>query len=183
MNASPERRITDTDPIVCPGVGTTRPSMPKRFKSYSPSMTMVGDTGVNIFRSIEIADKPGAAAIQSHYEMNKSKYKVPEKRTADYVFFKTEEFKKDIKVVEADIESYYKENIAQFKDPEKIKVSRVYLPFTDKDKAQVLATAEDILTRPIRGYHRSSRKRRFGIPLPQNMKYQAFGFDITTRLT
>lgn len=101
---------------------------------------------------IEIADKPGAAAIQSHYEMNKSKYKVPEKRTADYVFFKTEEFKKDIKVVEADIESYYKENIAQFKDPEKIKVSRVYLPFTDKDKAQVLATAEDILRKAAGGW-------------------------------
>jgi len=93
---------------------------------------------------IEIADKPDAAAIQAHFEKNKAAYTIPEKRTADYIFFKTDDLKKEIKVTDSEIDSYYRNNISQFRDPEQIKVSRIYLPFDGGDKAPVLAQAGDL---------------------------------------
>jgi peptidyl-prolyl cis-trans isomerase D len=93
---------------------------------------------------IEVADQPDTAAVQAFFEKDKARYRIPETRTADYVFFKTDDLKKEIKIDPAEIETYYRDNISQFRDPEKIKVSRVWLPFSATDKAAVLAEAEDV---------------------------------------
>ncbi len=93
---------------------------------------------------IEVADKPDAAAVQAFFEKDKARYRIPETRTADYIFFKTDDLKKEIKTDPAEIEAYYRDNISQFRDPEKIRVSRVWLPFSATDKAAVLAEAADV---------------------------------------
>ncbi len=68
--------------------------------------------------------------VQAAFEKDKARYRIPETRTADYVFFRTDDLKKDVKTDPAEIETYYRDNISQFRDPEKIRVSRVWLPFT-----------------------------------------------------
>ena len=100
---------------------------------------LVAETG-----KIEVAEQPGDAAVQAAFEKDKARYRIPESRTADYVFFRTDELKKDVKTDPAEIESYYRDNISQFRDPEKIRVSRVWLPFTPASKAVVLAEAESV---------------------------------------
>jgi peptidyl-prolyl cis-trans isomerase D len=110
---------------------------------------------------IELTDKPDAAAIEAHFEKNKAAYKVPEKRTADYLFFRTDDLKTRVKVDESEIEKYYKDNLSQFQDPEKIKVSRIFLPYTGKDKPQALAQAADLLKRARAGEDFAELARTF----------------------
>ncbi len=99
----------------------------------------------------EIKGKPTEAEVQARFAKDPGAYKVPEKRSAEYVFLKTDDAKKDIKVTPAEIEKYYKDNIAQFREPERLRLSRIWLPFTEKDKAAVLAQAHDILKRAQAG--------------------------------
>jgi len=110
---------------------------------------------------IELTDKPDAAAIEAHFEKNKAAYKVPEKRTADYLFFRTDDLKTRVKVDESEIEKYYKDNLSQFQEAEKIKVSRIFLPYTGKDKPQVLAQAADLLKRARAGEDFAELARTF----------------------
>jgi peptidyl-prolyl cis-trans isomerase D len=94
---------------------------------------------------VETKEKPSEAEIQARFAKDSSAYKVPEKRAADYVFLKTDDVKKDVKVESSEVEKYYKDNINQFSEPEKLRVSRIWLPFTDKDKGAVLTQARDVL--------------------------------------
>ncbi|MGZ4886704.1 MAG: SurA N-terminal domain-containing protein, partial [Candidatus Aminicenantales bacterium] len=93
----------------------------------------------------EVKDKPTDAQIRERFDKNAAAYRIPEKRAGDYIFLKTDDVKKDIKIQDAEIQKYYKDNISQFKEPEKLRVSRVWLPFTAKDKEAVLAQARDVL--------------------------------------
>jgi peptidyl-prolyl cis-trans isomerase D len=93
----------------------------------------------------EVTVKPTEAEIQAHFTKNASAYKIPERRTADYIFLKTDDLKKDVQVSPADIERYYKDNSSQFSEPEKVKISRIWLPFTAQDKALVTAQAREVL--------------------------------------
>ena len=110
---------------------------------------------------IEVADKPDGSAIQAHFEKNTSAYKVPEKRTADYLFFRTDDLKTQVKVDDTEIEKYYKDNLSQFQEPEKTRVSRIFLPYTDKDKPLVLAQAADVLKRIQSGEDFAELARKF----------------------
>ncbi len=96
---------------------------------------------------IQLDSSPSEAEIQSYFEKNKQKYRVPERRQGKYVFLKTDDLKKEITVSDAEIEKYYKDNINQFKEPAKIKVSRIYLPYTETDKQQVLSQGEQLKAR------------------------------------
>jgi len=96
---------------------------------------------------VELDMKPVAAEIQAHFEKNKDRYKISEKREAAYVFLKNDDLKKEIELSDADIERYYKDNAAQFQNPEKIKISRIFLPFAGRDKNLVQAEAASVIAR------------------------------------
>lgn len=100
---------------------------------------------------VELTQKPQAADVRSYFEKHKDQYKIPEKREAAYVFFKTDDMKKEVELGESEIESYYKENPAQFQVLEKLKVSRIYLPFAGQDKALVQAEAHSVMDRIRKG--------------------------------
>ncbi len=91
--------------------------------------------------------KPSEAELRAHFDKNAASYKIPEKREGDYLFLKTDDAKKLVKVTDNEIAQYYKDNEAQFKEAEKVKVSRIWLPFTEKDKAAVLAEAKTVLAK------------------------------------
>jgi peptidyl-prolyl cis-trans isomerase D len=99
----------------------------------------------------EIAEKPSEADLLAHFDKDPSAYKIPEKRTADYVLLKTEDLKKEVAVKDAEIEKYYRDNQAQFQEPDKVRVSRIWLPYTAADKDAVLAEARDVQKRAAGG--------------------------------
>ncbi|MGB9863897.1 MAG: SurA N-terminal domain-containing protein [Candidatus Saccharicenans sp.] len=100
---------------------------------------------------IQVSYEPTENETREFFEKNKDKYRVPEKRQGKYVFLKTEDLQKEVTVSDSEIEKYYRENINQFKEPAKIKVSRIYLPYTEQDKKQVLEQANSLKSRLAAG--------------------------------
>jgi peptidyl-prolyl cis-trans isomerase D len=99
----------------------------------------------------EAAGEPTEAELRAHFDKDPAAYKIPERRTGDYVALKTEDFKKEVAVKDAEIAKYYKDNPAQFQEPEKVQVSRIWLPFTAADKEAVLAKAREAQKRAAGG--------------------------------
>lgn len=109
----------------------------------------------------EIAGEPTEAELRARFDGNPGAYRIPEKRSADYVVLKAEDLKKEVAVKDAEIEKYYRDNPAQFQEPEKAQVSRIWLPFTEADKAAVLARAEDVRKRAAEGADFAALAREF----------------------
>jgi peptidyl-prolyl cis-trans isomerase D len=99
----------------------------------------------------EVPGTPGEAELQAHFDRNAASYKIPEKRTGDYVFLRTADLKKEIAVRDDEIDKYYRDNTAQFQEPESVRVSRIWLPFTPADKEVVLAQARSAQKRAAGG--------------------------------
>jgi len=137
-----EIAVTKVAQVLTAGVAVSDEEVWANFKKQNESAkieVLVAETD-----KIEVAEQPDATAVQAFFEKDKARYRIPETRTADFIFFKTDDLKKEVKIDPAEIETYYRDNISQFRDPEKIKVSRVWLPFSTTDKAAVLAEAEDV---------------------------------------
>jgi peptidyl-prolyl cis-trans isomerase D len=110
---------------------------------------------------IEVKDAPSDAQIRARFAGNAAGYKVPERRTGDYLFLKTDDAKKGIKVDDAEVRKYYNANLSQFEEPEAIRVGRIWLPFTAKDKDAVLAQARDVLQKAQSGADFAALARSF----------------------
>ena len=137
-----EIAVTKVAQVLTAGVAVSDEEVWANYRKQNESAkieVLVAETG-----KMEITEQPDAAAVQAFFERDKARYRIPETRTADFIFFKTDDLKKEVKIDPAEIETYYRDNISQFRDPEKIKVSRVWLPFSTTDKAAVLAEAEDV---------------------------------------
>ena len=109
----------------------------------------------------EVPGEPAEAELRAHFEKNAGSYKIPERRTADYVVLKTEDLKKEVAVKDAEIAEYYEDNPVQFQEPEKVQASRIWLPFTEADKAAVLAQAAELRTRAADGADFAALAREF----------------------
>ena len=104
---------------------------------------------------------PTEAELRAHFDKNAAGYKVPEKRTGDYVVLRTADLKKEVTVKDDEIDKYYRDNTAQFQDPETVRVSRIWMPFTAADKAAVLAQAESVQKRAAAGEDFAALARAF----------------------
>jgi peptidyl-prolyl cis-trans isomerase D len=99
----------------------------------------------------EVPAKPTEAELRAHFDQNAASYRMPERRTADYVVLRTADLKKDVLVRDDEIAKYYRDNQAQFQEPETIRVSRIWLPYTAADKEAVLAQAGSLQKRAAAG--------------------------------
>jgi len=109
----------------------------------------------------EVAGEPAEAELRAHFDKDPSAYKIPEKRTGDYVVLKTDDLKKEVAVKEAEIAKYYRDNPSQFQEPEKVQASRLWMPFTAADKDAVLARAREVQTRAAGGADFAALAREF----------------------
>lgn len=109
----------------------------------------------------EVTETPGEAELRAHFDRSAANYKIPEKRTADYVVLRTADLKKEVGLKDDEIDKYYKDNTAQFQDPEKVQVSRIWLPFTAATKESVLAQARGLRDRAAGGEDFAALARSF----------------------
>jgi peptidyl-prolyl cis-trans isomerase D len=100
---------------------------------------------------IDIGQNPPLEELKAYFEKNKERYTIPEKREGAYIFFLTEDLKKDVQVAESEVEKYYQDNQTQFQEPEKVRVSRIHLPYAGQDKAAVQKQAQELLERISKG--------------------------------
>lgn len=131
--------------IITAGITITPEELWETYKNKNESAKMeyvIAETD-----KIELEKEPSSSEAQEHFEKNKEKYTIPERREAAVVFFRTDDLKNEIELSQAEIESYYKENESQFEDPERTNVKRIFLPYEDKDKELVQAEGRNILER------------------------------------
>ncbi|MEW5902613.1 MAG: SurA N-terminal domain-containing protein, partial [Acidobacteriota bacterium] len=88
---------------------------------------------------------------RAYFEKNKDKYTLPERRSGVYIFIRTDDVKKEVQITDADIEKYYQDNLDQFKEPERVRVSRIFLPLTGREKPATQAEAQGLLDRLKKG--------------------------------
>jgi len=93
---------------------------------------------------MELAQEPTTEALQEYFSSHQDDYQIPEKRSATYVFLKSEDLKSEIQLEDEEIEEYYEANQAQFEEPEAVRASRIFLPIGDKEAAQVAAEMSTI---------------------------------------
>ena len=110
---------------------------------------------------VEVPGKPAEPALRAHFDKNAAGYKVPEKRTADYIVLKSDDLKKEVAVRDAEIEKYYRDNTAQFQEAEKVRASRIWMPFTAADKDAVLVQAKSVQARAKGGEDFAGLARTF----------------------
>ena len=85
------------------------------------------------FSSFKLPNNPDEAELKTIYEENKSNFKIPEKRIADYVLISSESLKQDITHVnDADLKKLYDEKSFLFIEPEKRDVKQIQLDSLDK---------------------------------------------------
>lgn len=131
--------------VITAGITITPEELWENYKSKNESAKMeyvIAETD-----KIELEKEPSSSETQEHFEKNKEKYTIPERRDASVVFFRTDDLKNEIELSEVEIESYYKENESQFEDPERTNVRRIFLPYEGKDRELVQAEGRNILER------------------------------------
>jgi len=110
---------------------------------------------------IELESEPPPSEIQQHFEENKEKYKIPERREGVYIFFRTEDLKTEIELTDSDLEKYYQDNLSQFEEPEQVKVSRIFIPYDSREKEMVKTEGENIRDRITKGESFSELAAKF----------------------
>ena len=151
--------LTKTVRAVTAGIVTTPEEV---WTSYKKSKDSAKVEYMVLEKSkVETPPTPSEAEVKAYFEIHKDKYKLPERRDAAYVFFRTEDLKKEIELSEAEIVKYYQDNKAQFETPEQVQVSRVYVPYEKREKALVTAEAQTVLARARKGEDFASLARTF----------------------
>jgi peptidyl-prolyl cis-trans isomerase D len=144
-----EIKIEKTIKAITAGITVTEEEVWENYKNTTESAKIeyaVLDKG-----KIEIEEDPAEEALTAFFEANKEDYKLPEKREAIYVFFKTDDLKVEISVSDGEIKKYYDSNLSQFTEPEKVQVSRIFIPFEDRDPELVRAELRSVSDRLEKG--------------------------------
>ncbi|MDH4217174.1 MAG: SurA N-terminal domain-containing protein [Candidatus Aminicenantes bacterium] len=135
--------------VLTAGVAITKEELWENYKNTHETAKM--EYVILELDKVEFDEEPALSVLQEHFENNKEKHKIPEKREADYVFLKTDDLKEEIELTDPELEDYYEDNTARFKEPEKVKVSRIYIPFEEREKDLILNEAKDILDQINKG--------------------------------
>jgi len=78
-------------------------------------------------KSVEQQVQVTDAEIQAHFEANKAKFKVPEKRKVNYLELRPEDFLDEIKITDAEIENYYEQHADQYKHEEEVHARHILI--------------------------------------------------------
>ncbi|MBC7349945.1 MAG: SurA N-terminal domain-containing protein [Candidatus Aminicenantes bacterium] len=141
--------INKTYQLLTAGVAVTEDEVWENYRTQNETVKI--EYLVASPDKIELPANPTEEEVKNFFEKNKDRYRVPEKREGQMVFLKTEDLKKEITVSDSEIEKYYRENLSQFKEPAKIKVSRIYLTYTEADKQQMLDLGNNLKSRLAAG--------------------------------
>ena len=131
--------------VLTAGIAVTPEELWESYKNKNESAKM--EYVAAEVDKMELDEEPSSSEVREYFDQNREKYKIPERREASVVFFRTEDIKQEIELDDSEIEKYYKENEPQFKDPESVKVSRIHIPYEDKEQELVQAEGRSILER------------------------------------
>ena len=85
------------------------------------------------------------AEITAHFEKNKDKYRIGERRKVRYLLVDTQSLRNQITPTPLELERFYNANTEQFSNPEQVHASHILLKTAGKDEAAVRKQAESVL--------------------------------------
>ena len=88
---------------------------------------------------------PTDAEISAHYDKDKERYRIPDRRRIKYVRISPAEIAASIKVPKEDVERSYNEQLGKYTTPEQIRASHILFATEGKDENAVRAQAEQVL--------------------------------------
>jgi len=135
--------------VLTAGITVTPEELWESYKNDNESAKM--EYAVLETDKMEIREEPEESQLKEYFDKNKENYRIPERREGNLVFLNTDEIKKEIKILDPEIEKYYKANLSQFQEAERVRVSRIYLPYENKQKEIVAAEAKSILEKIQKG--------------------------------
>ena len=88
---------------------------------------------------------PTDADISAHYDKDKERYRIPDRRKIKFVRISPAELAASVKVSKEDVERSYNEQLGKYTTPEQIRASHILLTTEGKDDAAVRKQAEQVL--------------------------------------
>ncbi|UCE41762.1 MAG: SurA N-terminal domain-containing protein [Candidatus Aminicenantes bacterium] len=129
--------------VITAGVTVTEEELWENYKKTNDTARLEYVTlGLD---KVELDKEPDPEKLVEYFEKNRETYKIPEKREADYYFIKNDDLKATVELTDTEIEAYYDDNTARFIVPEQTRASRIYLPFEEQERNDVLNQAKDLL--------------------------------------
>ena len=101
------------------------------------------------------------AELASHFESNKDKYRIPEKRKIKYALIDLQAIRQRTNVSAQDVQRYYDDNQQQYATPEQVRASHILLKTEGKDDAVVRKQADDLLAKVKGGADFSALATKF----------------------
>jgi peptidyl-prolyl cis-trans isomerase D len=92
-------------------------------------------------KDVTVADQD----VASHFEANKERYRLPERRNIRFVVFDAAQARTKLEVPRAEVERYYNEHVSEYTTPEQVRASHILLKTEGKTEADVRARAEAVL--------------------------------------
>lgn len=99
---------------------------------------------------VEVTD----ADLASHFEKNKARYKIPERRVIRYALLDFNQLRQRVTVSEEELRAHYNEQIERYRIPNRVRASHVLFKTIGKTDAEVEETrkkAEDVLKKAKKG--------------------------------
>jgi peptidyl-prolyl cis-trans isomerase D len=87
------------------------------------------------------------AEVATHFESNKEKYRIPEKRKIKYALIDRQAIQQRTNVSAQEVQRYYDDNQQQYATPEQVRASHILLKTEGKDDAAVKKQADDLLAK------------------------------------
>ncbi|MBD3413620.1 MAG: hypothetical protein GF421_04210 [Candidatus Aminicenantes bacterium] len=134
--------IQKTIQILTAGASVTEKEVWEHFQKSNESVEL--EYMLVPSEKMEINEPPSKETLVSFFNQNKDAYKIPEKRTAEFVFLNKEDLKDHIEIKDLEISQYYENNQSHFVEPEKRSVQRIFLSFDEENKEEMLAQSEAI---------------------------------------
>jgi peptidyl-prolyl cis-trans isomerase D len=103
---------------------------------------------------LETKITPSEAEIKATYEKNKSKYQVPERRSARYALLDINQLRQNLQISDDVLKKQYQDNIQQYQVPSQVHVQHILFKTvgkTDAEVEEIRKTAEDVLKQARKG--------------------------------
>ena len=148
--------------MVTDGIGVTEQEVKEEFRRRNEKIKI--DYLVIKPDDLQARIQPSEAELAAHFESNKAKYTVPERRTVKYATAEFTQLAQNAKITEDDLKLNYQSNIDRYKLEDRAHVAHILFKTvgkTDAEVAEIRKKAEDVLARAKRGQNFADLARQY----------------------
>ena len=124
-------------------MSVTDAELEREYKRRNEKVTL--DVVAVLADNFKTQVNPTDAELSAHYDKDKERYRIPDRRRVKFVRISPAEIASTIKVPKEDVEQSYNEQLGKYTTPEQIRASHILLATEGKDENAVRTQAEQVL--------------------------------------